>query len=96
MACNCATEEYINNLYKEMGAKKPTTSNLTIEEKVVFYITKFLSAVVMSIALPMLFIYIAYISVFEDGKISVAKFFGLSPITIEDYVREQQKLQSKN
>ena len=96
MACNCATEEYINNLYKEMRAKKPTTSNLTVEEKVIFYIDKFLSMVVMSIAMPMLFIYIAYVSAFEDGKISVTKFFGLKPINIEEYVREQQELQNKN
>lgn len=96
MACNCATEEYINNLYKEMRAKKPTTSNLTVEEKVIFYIDKFLSMVVMSISMPMLFIYIAYVSAFKDGKISVTKFFGLKPISIEEYVREQQELQNKN
>ena len=96
MACNCATEEYINNLYKEMGAKKPTTSNLTVEEKVVFYISKFLSMVVMSIAMPMLFIYITYVTAFKDGKISVTKFFGLKPIPIEEHVRKQQELQKKN
>lgn len=96
MACNCATEEYINNLYKEMGAKKPTTSNLTVEEKVVFYISKFLSMVVMSIAMPMLFMYIAYVTAFKDGKISVTKFFGLKPIPIEEHVRKQQELQNKN
>lgn len=96
MACNCATEEYINNLYKEMGTKKPTTSNLTVEEKVVFYISKFLSMVVMSIAMPMLFIYIAYVTAFKDGKISVTKFFGLKPIPIEEHVRKQQELQNKN
>ena len=96
MACNCATEEYINKLYKEMGTKKPTTSNLTIEEKIVFYANKFFSTAVMSIAIPLLFIYIAYVSSFKDGKISVAKFFGLKPITIEEYVREQQELQNKD
>ena len=96
MACNCATEEYINNLYKEMRAKKPTTSNLTVEENVVFYINKFLSKVVLSIAIPMLFMYIMYVSAFKDGKISVTKFFGLKPIPIEEYVRKQQELQNKD
>lgn len=96
MACNCATEEYINKLYKEFGEKKPSLKNFTVEEKIVFYIGKFINMAIMSVTMPMLFIYIQYKTAFGDGKISMKDFFGLKPISIEDYVREQQELQNTN
>lgn len=96
MACNCATEEQIKELYRQFGVKSAKPKNMTFPKKVLFYIKKVAMAIILTLIAPLLFIYVFYVGFFGSGKISFTKFFGLKPINLDDYVRKQQELQNKN
>lgn len=72
MACNCATQEKIEEIYKVYGTKMRDTSNLTLFQwcKRIFY---FIFGIIMfAVAIPAMLIYVL-LSVFwrTDGKVNV-------------------------
>lgn len=79
MACNCATTEQINALYKKYGEKKGEKKKLTFKQKVKN--AAMYAGVVLALIpiIPMLFLYVLYKGVFDDDhKISLTKFFRLN------------------
>lgn len=74
MACNCATKEQIDELYRQFGEKKIKT------KKVSFKAVLRYAAVVLCLIpiIPVLFIYVYYKAFCsDDGRISMVKFFHL-------------------
>lgn len=76
MACNCATTEQINELYRQFGEK---------QEKLKKFSFKALMrkiAVILCIIplLPFMILYVYYKAFCsDDNKISIVKFFNLKP-----------------
>lgn len=76
MACNCASKEQIEELYRKYGEKKETTKSQTLK----FKIKKILRAIGIHfcciILTPIIFLYVIYVAVAtKERKISVMKFF---------------------
>lgn len=77
MACNCATTEQINKIYKKYGEKRD--KGLTFKEKVKNALMYSGVAIAMVFIFPFLFLYVVYKGVFDDDhKISLTKFFRLN------------------
>lgn len=96
MSCNCLTTEQLNELYKRYGYKVKLSKNASIINIIKFYTINTIIAMLMCIITPLLFIYISYVTIFGDGKISLKKFFNLKENSITDYVRKQQNIQNQN
>lgn len=78
MACNCATKEQIDALYRKYGEKKATTKNATLKAKLKDAAVKTGVALCLIPILPALFLYVIYKGFFDDDKrISMTKFFRL-------------------
>lgn len=96
MSCNCMTNQQLGELYKRYGYKVKVSKKASLWFKIKNNIFNVIISLLMLIIFPLLFIYVSYVTVFGDGKISLKKFFNLKEINIEDYVRKQQELQDKN
>ena len=99
MACNCVTSQQLDQLYRAFGQKRKTDENLTLMQKVKSTFMRIGLYLMMLVIIPILIIYVVYVSYFGDGKISLTKFFNLKGRSIEEYVkqqREQQDIQDKD
>lgn len=77
MACNCATTEQINELYRRYGSKRDR-KNLTTKQKIKNAVLYTGVAISMIFITPVLFCYVIYKRFFtKDHKISMTKFFRL-------------------
>lgn len=77
MACNCATTEQLNALYRKYGEKKDV-SNLTFGQKVKNVIYKIGIGICMIPIIPAIIIYLFYKTWgTDDHRINVKKFFNL-------------------
>ena len=76
MACNCATSEQINELYRRYGEKKKEKAPFGQRvKKVVMYVGVVLALIPI---VPCLFLYVLYKRLCDDDhSISLTKFFGL-------------------
>ena len=96
MACNCMTQQQLNELYKQFGYKTETPKNATIAFKVKNFFIKLGLTLTMVLVYPMLFLYLFYRAKFGNKRISLKEFFDLKEDNIEDYyARQQQKSESK-
>lgn len=78
MACNCATQEQLNNLYKKYGNKVKPDTPTTVLHKVRNFITQLGVGITLVLISPFLLMYIFYKGVFDkEHKISVTQFFRL-------------------
>lgn len=90
MACNCVTNQQLEELYKRFGHKIQPSGQETWSFRIRnFFVTLGVYASMLFIA-PLLFIYAAYVNLFGDRKISLRKFFHLKDISFEQYVQQQQ------
>ncbi|MBP5457758.1 MAG: hypothetical protein J6Y37_14795 [Paludibacteraceae bacterium] len=86
MACNCATQEQINELYKRYGRDRKK-SNLTFKEKAKNVVVYTGVVIAMIPIVPCLFLYVLYKAVCDDDKrISLTKFFRLDRKKVAGYV----------
>ena len=77
MACNCATAEQIEKLYKKYGEKKTDTGK-PLSYKIQGFFRKIGVFVCMIFITPAIFVYVLYKMFGDDNhEISVKKFFNL-------------------
>ena len=77
MACNCASNEQIKELYARYGDKREV-KNLSFWNKVKYNVQYAGVGVVMTILFPFLLLYVLYKGAFDDdNKISFRKFFNI-------------------
>ena len=78
MACNCATTEQLNALFKKYGEKK-NTENLPFGQKVRAIFQKVGVYICLLFLLPAIVIYVFYKgAISKDRRINMKKFFNLS------------------
>lgn len=81
MACNCATQEQIDQLYKKYGEKKSENSG-SFKIKFKTLIQKVGVAICLVLITPFLVVYVFYKAFDDDNRISVKKFFKLKETKI--------------
>lgn len=78
MACNCATSEQINELYRKYGSKRDRNTKVGFKQRVKDAVIYTGVAIVLIPIAPCLFLYVLYKALFDDDhKISLTKFFRL-------------------
>lgn len=79
MACNCATTQQINELYRRYGERKAENRRKRTFWQWVKYIIMYTGVVIAMIPIaPALFLYVLYKAFCDDDKkISLKKFFRL-------------------
>ena len=78
MACNCATKEQIDALYKKYGERRKVNNGDTFKVKVKKILTNVGVALCMIPIFPVLLLFVIYKGFFDDDKqISMTKFFRL-------------------
>lgn len=83
MACNCATKEQIDELYKKFGEKKNVTKKEGFKFKVKKILTNIGIVLCCIVLTPLIVIYVLYKAFGDDNhKISVTKFFNLKNIQV--------------
>ncbi len=78
MACNCATSEQINELYRKYGDRKAKLRKGSLWDRAK-NIAMYAGVVLVLIPIvPILFLYVLYKGLFDDDhRISLTKFFRL-------------------
>ena len=89
MACNCATNEQIEALYREFGHKVDVPKGATFKFRLKNALTKVGVGISIAFLLPYLFFYVIKEGVFGDGKISLAEFFGFRKKIVKKDVGKQ-------
>lgn len=78
MACNCATKEQIDALYKKYGERRKVNNSDTFKVKAKKILTNVGVALCMIPIFPVLLLFVIYKGFFDDDKqISMTKFFRL-------------------
>jgi len=78
MACNCASKEQIDELYRKFGEKKEVTRNETLKFKIKKILTSVGVIVCCAVLTPLIFLYVFYKAFGDDDhRISVTKFFNM-------------------
>ena len=90
MACNCVTNQQLEELYKRFGHKIKPTGKETLGFRIRNFFVNIGVYASMLIITPLLFLYVACVGLFGDRKISLRKFFKLKEISFEQYVQQQQ------
>lgn len=84
-------------LYEHFGEKNKIQKGNTLFDKVKYFIKRTMIQMVLLLIIPLLFLYVAYIIIFKDGKLSLRQFFNLKGQNITDYyARQQQKYKGKD
>jgi hypothetical protein len=97
MACNCMTNEQLKNLYDRFAYDKKNVKVNGFWSNVKFYAEKFVLQLILLLIVPLIFVYVAYLIIFKDGKLSLKNFFNLKGEKIDDYyARQQQKYTNKD
>jgi len=86
MACNCATNEQLEKLYKEFGHKVDVPKDAELKFKLKNSLTKIGVSVSVFFIIPYLFYYVIREGVFGDGKISLSEFFGFRKKIVKEDV----------
>ncbi len=85
MACNCATKEQINELYRRYGRRKDGDRKLTPKEKVKNAVVYAGIVLALIPILPVLFLFVLYKALIsKDHRISMTKFFRLDKKVKQD------------
>lgn len=78
MACNCATQEQLNELYKKYGRKVEPDARTTWGFRIKKFVNDFFLIITMVIIVPFIFCYVMGKGLFtKEKKISLKKFFRL-------------------
>jgi hypothetical protein len=78
MACNCATQEQIEQIINKYGPKAPKDKKAPLKQKVKSYAEYIGVVICMAFIVPVLVIYVGYKVFFaKDNRISLRKFFNL-------------------
>ena len=78
MACNCATNEQIKELYRRYGNKEERRK-LSTSQKIKYYAQYTGIVLVMIPIVPVLFLYVLYKAICDDNhRISLKNFFGIN------------------
>ena len=97
MACNCMTTEQIKMLYQHFGEKSKMSKGSTLFDKLKYYGERTVLQMILLLIMPLILLYVAYIMIFKDGKLSLRHFFNLKGQNITDYyARQQQKYKGKD
>ena len=97
MACNCTTEKQLKALYEKYGGFGKIERGDTLTGKIKYYAYKFGLIAVLLNVIPMITVYVLYLSTFKDGKLSFKDFFNLKENNITTYYeRKQQEFKNKN
>lgn len=79
MACNCATKEQIDALYKKYGERNKVNKTDTFKVKAKKIAVTIGVGICMIPIFPVLLLFVIYKAFFDDDKrISMAKFFRLN------------------
>ncbi len=90
MACNCATDEQIKELYRRYGERSKLSPDAKFKDKLKKALVSVCVFICMVPIVPFLFLYVVYKALYsDDRKIDVVKFFRLNKKRSLD-VREQQ------
>lgn len=85
MACNCATTEQINALYKKYGEKK--SEGLSSGQKIRTFFQKAGVGICLVFITPFIVLYVFYKAFgTDDRRISVKRFFNLSGKQLSTHV----------
>ena len=78
MACNCATQEQLNELYKKYGRKVEPDARTTWGFRIKKFVNDFFLNITMVIIVTYIFCYVMGKGLFtKEKKISLKKFFRL-------------------
>lgn len=78
MACNCATSEQLNEIYKKFGTRVKPTGNEKLSFRVKnFFVNSFALTTLVTSA-PLVLLQISYSYSRGKNQISLTDFFGLS------------------
>ena len=76
MACNCATTEQINELYRQFGEKQEKLKKFSLKS----LFKKIAVVLCVMPLLPFILLYVYYKAFCsDDNRISIVKFFNLKP-----------------
>lgn len=89
MACNCATNEQLEKLYKEFGHEVDVPKDAELKFRLKNAITKVGVSIAIVFLLPYLFFYVIKEGIFGDGKVSLAEFFGFRKKIVKEDVGKQ-------
>lgn len=82
MACNCATNEQLNEIYKKFGTKIRVSKSDSLAFRVKAFMTNTFALTTLITTAPILVFYITFNYARGNNKISLADFFGLRKETI--------------
>ena len=83
MACNCASNEQIKELYRRYGEKK--SAPRTIKQKIKYALQYTGVAIAMVFVAPFLILYVLYKGLMDDNhQISLTKFFRLDKLKTQN------------
>lgn len=83
MACNCASNEQIKELYRRYGEKK--SSPRTTKQKIKYALQYTGVAIAMIFVVPFLILYVLYKGLMDDNhQISLTKFFRLDKLKTQN------------
>lgn len=83
MACNCASNEQIKELYRRYGEKK--SAPRTTKQKIKYALQYTGVAIAMVFVVPFLILYVLYKGLMDDNhQISLTKFFRLDKLKTQN------------
>ncbi len=83
MACNCASNEQIKELYRRYGEKK--SAPRTTKQKIKYVLQYTGVAIAMVFVVPFLILYVLYKGLMDDNhQISLTKFFRLDKLKTQN------------
>lgn len=86
MACNCASKEQIEELFKIYGQKKDTPKGDITWFRIKKTLMEFGVKVCLVLLAPIVFMYIVYKFFSKNNKISIATLFNLKNRNINDII----------
>lgn len=86
MACNCATEEQLKELYKTYGEKVDAKLSSNPWQRLKNNVRKFFVYLFVIPIIPLLFLFVIYKVFSDNNKISIRKFFLLRNKNLETNV----------
>lgn len=86
MACNCATQEQIEQIINKYGPKAPKDKKAPLKQKIKAYAEYIAVVICVAFIVPVIVIYVGYKVLFaKNKKISLKKFFNLDKTMEENF-----------
>ena len=84
-------------ILKMQEEKSKMSKGNTLFDKLKYYGERTVLQMILLLIMPLILLYVAYIMIFKDGKLSLRHFFNLKGQNITDYyARQQQKYKGKD